>query len=486
VFDWPQDAEQWLVQCAGHDPVTTLRQLRVFLADHCLEHYNLHRMNDRQVIKAAARRICLNLHRIVIEPRLGWAVQVDPLTQEPTLPISVEPEPDVSSLFNELQQDLNALVADQQKNYDQWEKKLAAMDEAERALLYSQNAGGGLYDSVVGDTVDTVVAVAKGFPGFLKGYWKTLKKVAQAPAKIAEVTAEAITTGSLNPFKREIDKIVTPIADTYEKAMEYKSMLTIIFNEPELYGMLHNFAERYWAATHPVERTRMAASAVSDVVVTVILAIFTVGAGAAANIAAKSAKLAKVARMLKKITSVLKRVSPGSAKFARKLSNAEKAVDKAGDAGSAAKKAKKLAPDKKPKSSEVLDDGPKKEYGKNKDKDGPKTTAKAAFGESTSNNYKKTFFKEHPDLEGDVVVHHAVEQQTLKRYPDVVTESEMHSLENLRGIPKDVNSDVHLSKIRKEWNRFYKQNANPTKQQLLDKATEIDQKFGSQFKPSID
>ncbi|MED5526903.1 MAG: hypothetical protein VX447_19415 [Pseudomonadota bacterium] len=107
----------------------------------------------------------------------------------------------------------------------------------------------------------------------------------------------------------------------------------------------------------------------------------------------------------------------------------------------------------------------------------------ATFGVSTSTNYKKTFFDANPETEGNVVVHHAVEQQVQKRYPGIVSESEMHSLENLRGIPKDINSDVHLSKIRKEWNKFYRQNPSPTKEQLLDKATEIDNKYGAQFNP---
>jgi hypothetical protein len=107
----------------------------------------------------------------------------------------------------------------------------------------------------------------------------------------------------------------------------------------------------------------------------------------------------------------------------------------------------------------------------------------ATFGQSSSKNYRKTFFEANPDTEGKVVVHHAVEQQTLTRYPDVVTESEIHSLENLRGIPKEMNSDVHLSKIRKGWNRFYRQNPNPTKQQILDEATRIDIEFGDAFNP---
>ena len=110
---------------------------------------------------------------------------------------------------------------------------------------------------------------------------------------------------------------------------------------------------------------------------------------------------------------------------------------------------------------------------------------KATFGSSTSNDYKATFFEENPELKGDVVVHHAVEQQVLNRYPGVVSESEMHSIENLRGIPKEVNSEVHLSEIRKEWNQFYRENQMPTQQQLLEKATEIDMKYGSKFNPPV-
>ena len=69
----------------------------------------------------------------------------------------------------------------------------------------------------------------------------------------------------------------------------------------------------------------------------------------------------------------------------------------------------------------------------------------ATFGVATTNNYKGTFFNVNPSLKGKVVVHHAVEQQVLKKYPGVVKNSEIHSIENLRGIPKSLNSDLHLS-----------------------------------------
>jgi hypothetical protein len=61
----------------------------------------------------------------------------------------------------------------------------------------------------------------------------------------------------------------------------------------------------------------------------------------------------------------------------------------------------------------------------------------------------------------------------------------MHSLENLRGIPRHLNSSLHLKQIRGEWNRFYKQNPTATRRQLLQKATEIDAKYGSQFNSPI-
>lgn len=107
----------------------------------------------------------------------------------------------------------------------------------------------------------------------------------------------------------------------------------------------------------------------------------------------------------------------------------------------------------------------------------------AQFGNATSSRYRTTFFKENPDLRGKVVVHHGVEQQAMRLYPGEVTWQEMHSLENLRGIPKALNNDLHLSKIRKEWNKFYLQNPEATKLALLRKATEIDRTYGHLFNP---
>ena len=97
--------------------------------------------------------------------------------------------------------------------------------------------------------------------------------------------------------------------------------------------------------------------------------------------------------------------------------------------------------------------------------------------------YRETFFAAYPKLRGQVVVHHAIEQQVLRRYPGLFTEAEIHALRNLRGIPKNMNPDLHLSQIRKAWNEFYRANANPTKQQVQDFAQKLDQQLGATFEP---
>lgn len=109
--------------------------------------------------------------------------------------------------------------------------------------------------------------------------------------------------------------------------------------------------------------------------------------------------------------------------------------------------------------------------------------ATASVGRTTDHDYRRTFFGDNPDLRGQVTVHHAVEQQVQKRYPDLFDADELHSLENLRGIPNADNSSVHLSEIRREWNRFYKGNPNPTREQVLEHATTVDRRYGGSFRP---
>jgi hypothetical protein len=76
-----------------------------------------------------------------------------------------------------------------------------------------------------------------------------------------------------------------------------------------------------------------------------------------------------------------------------------------------------------------------------------KNFAKATLGVASRLDYRRTFFEAYPHLKGNVVVHHAVEQRILSEYPHLISELEMHSLENLRGIPKELNAELHLKKM---------------------------------------
>ena len=88
---------------------------------------------------------------------------------------------------------------------------------------------------------------------------------------------------------------------------------------------------------------------------------------------------------------------------------------------------------------------------------------------SNSNYYRALYSFEHPEVKMDeVVVHHSLEQQILNRYPGVFTQEEvLKDPLTFRGIPKELNIDLHNRQIRKIWDEAYdkinstlRQNAN--------------------------
>jgi len=111
---------------------------------------------------------------------------------------------------------------------------------------------------------------------------------------------------------------------------------------------------------------------------------------------------------------------------------------------------------------------------------------RATVGEASRVGYRKTFLEANPDINPkDVVVHHAIEQQALQYYKGSITRSQMNSIENLRGIPQSLNNTLHLRDIRNAWDDFYLSHPTATLDELLDYATELDDKFGHLFTPPI-
>jgi hypothetical protein len=206
-----------------------------------------------------------------------------------------------------------------------------------------------------------------------------------------------------------------------------------------------------------------------------------VATGGAVKAASKTAAVAKIASNLKRLAGAAEAAAEGADAAGRAESQLAEALASCGGISETAKPGlieEASAEAKARLAAQLAEKG-----GVAAD------SAGARFGVALSTDYRATFLAAHPELEGKVLVHHAVEQQVLKKFPGVATEAEIHSLENLRGIPKAINSDVHLSQLRVEWNRFYKpfieSGTSPTKSQLLQKATEIDARFGSHFTPPV-
>jgi hypothetical protein len=116
----------------------------------------------------------------------------------------------------------------------------------------------------------------------------------------------------------------------------------------------------------------------------------------------------------------------------------------------------------------------------------PMMNKRARFGSSPSGDYTETFFRAYPELRGKVVVHHAVPQKIQRRFSTLISIAEIHSLENLRGIPKNENGWMHLSMINTAWNGFLRDvSPKTTREDILDYATKVDDMLGAFFLPPV-
>jgi hypothetical protein len=380
IFDWEEEAEDWLAQCIEFDRSTTLDSLRHMLAYDCLTAYQVHRMNDSRVVRTVAGELCMNAWRIVIEPKIGWTVRVDANTRAPVQPVAEELDSDIDGMLAELKTYLDAIVDEAKEKNKQHQAALSGKNSAEVALYYSENAGDAVYQDQAVGTWDILVSVVKKFPGFYKGFLKFHWKLFTLPATMAEKTALSIHTGNLNPLKEEIDKIVDPVVLGYDKAMHYKSLLTVLLSDPETYDLLWDFAQRYYDASHPVELTRLGATVAGEIIVTILLALVSYGAGAVANIAAKSTRLAKVAELLEKLALAIRK----SKRVSALIGDTEEAVAETGKTARRIKKGLKDMPEiDNPKTLKKLEHEAQEGYDKVKKIDGPKTIPKITGDKGT-------------------------------------------------------------------------------------------------------
>ena len=109
----------------------------------------------------------------------------------------------------------------------------------------------------------------------------------------------------------------------------------------------------------------------------------------------------------------------------------------------------------------------------------------ATVGSAKRKKYKKTYVDDVPDSDPESEVHHAIPQAALTLYPDLFTPEEIHSPENLRGIPKSISRYIHQSQLGKEFSKFRRKHSNPSRQDLIDYASYTDWKYGEFYIPKI-
>ena len=117
------------------------------------------------------------------------------------------------------------------------------------------------------------------------------------------------------------------------------------------------------------------------------------------------------------------------------------------------------------------------------------------FGYATTTNHLTNFdnaFGAELRQNTSMQVHHAVPQVVLNKYPNLgISPYQMHSLENLRGIPNDVftpgnpSLKLHDYLTHYVWKPWYDLNPNASLNQIFNKAKEIDDLYGHLFVPPI-
>jgi hypothetical protein len=128
----------------------------------------------------------------------------------------------------------------------------------------------------------------------------------------------------------------------------------------------------------------------------------------------------------------------------------------------------------------------------------PATTGRAKAARGNFDKLRDGYAKQLGVQNGGQV-HHAIELQTLDRYPGVFTEKELNAFENMRGIATEQANkrQLHNSKVREIWDRHYRrideeiasgklqpgtQNYNDfVERNLIDARNELDYVLGQFF-----
>ena len=104
---------------------------------------------------------------------------------------------------------------------------------------------------------------------------------------------------------------------------------------------------------------------------------------------------------------------------------------------------------------------------------------------ATSNTYAQNFKNKFSDVNTQIYqAHHAIPRELEYNFK-MITNSDINSLENLRGMPNQA-LRTEITNLWKSWLAPYKQSGtNPTMSFLMEKANYIGNNYGTKFIPTV-
>ncbi|GAB2197565.1 RHS repeat-associated core domain-containing protein [Sessilibacter sp. MAH4] len=250
---------------------------------------------SRPSFNPTARAEDINIHvvRLGIEDRMGKALFLAFLSKRIVVnaaPLNnYENEERSANLKVQIRQALQKIIAEEKREAAAIEAKLSKQGWWEKTKTYSGALGDGLYEAGKGLAI-----------------WA--KDVAEVAAYVNPVRQAVVITGSLieqgelsweslekanNTYltgaKKEIVDVLgfDPSALTAEQFDMALEVATLIYNDSGLRSIFYKFAKDYAAAQHSLELTEMAGGGVFEIILTVVLAAVTAGAGAVASLGSK-------------------------------------------------------------------------------------------------------------------------------------------------------------------------------------------------------
>jgi len=219
-------------------------------------------------------------------------------------------EPDPRPMLRvKIQQALTDIIAGERAEAAMYQRQMDKESTLSKGLIYT-----GAFMEGIGTSAWGMVIWAKEVSDVFNPVLRVYNNIkAVQDAWESDNFAAAYTDNILKAEKRELAEALgfDPTTISLQKLDEAIAMTSLLLDDPSLGGMLYKFVKDYAEVQHSIEITSVAGSGAFEIILTVILAAVTGGAGVMAVVASKAAllrKFGKTGDLLKSFAEATKSV----------------------------------------------------------------------------------------------------------------------------------------------------------------------------------